>query len=173
MKNKNNKNKKNKNSGNKEQNFVQGPIVKTVSVDMNYDGKKGEANIEVDDNGKHMKKHLSFDKKDLAKLLSFPSRKGLLHERLLSDFPMPMPSIPMPMPIVVHIPQPQPHLLQPEQNLNLAESLSRAKTRERHTEKRKHHKQKFTRHKEGHHLNKKKTKNGIKRRNNFNKTKRS
>ena len=61
----------------------------TIHWDIDYDGREGEGNVNLDITGNHgEERHMkySFDNTDLAKLLNIPSVEKPIHRRLQDDF---------------------------------------------------------------------------------------
>ena len=60
--------------------------IKETKWDADYDGDNANINVYTNDDGKEENYDIKLDNNDLEEILKTPSTKGLIHQRLLTDF---------------------------------------------------------------------------------------
>jgi hypothetical protein len=61
-------------------------IQNKIAWDADYDGKEANLSIDIDDNGQQKHIDIGLTNEDLSKLLSIPSERTPLDQRLVADF---------------------------------------------------------------------------------------
>jgi len=63
-----------------------GNYIKETKWDADYDGDNANIDVYTNDNGKEENYDIKLNNNDLEEILKTPSTKGLIHQRLLTDF---------------------------------------------------------------------------------------